>query len=129
MLVSNDSVTLHTLVQEGNQALVQSLLRSGYDVNTCNTSGMTPLRLAIQRKDRIIIEKLLKYKAHMKDIMVQEWRGVYREEAKDILQLSEGNDGEKHVRFLLADELPQKFDENEISLLYVVFFLGTQRVF
>jgi hypothetical protein len=55
--------------------------------------------------------------------------GVYREEAKDILQLSEGNYGEKHVRFLLADGLPQISDETEISLLYVVFSLGTQRLF
>jgi ankyrin repeat protein len=127
LLISKDSVTLHMLVQDGNQALVQFFLHAGYDVNACDSSGMTPLRLAVRRKDRDLIEILLKNKAHIKDIMAEEWRSAYGKEATDIVQLAEGSDGANRVCFPVADELSQTSTETERRLLYVISFLASPK--
>lgn len=47
----NERVTLHSVVQERNGKLVDFLLSCGYDVNTRDIQGQTPLHLAVSFQD------------------------------------------------------------------------------
>ncbi|KAI1126704.1 ankyrin repeat-containing domain protein [Nemania abortiva] len=118
-LIHKDTLTLHMLVAEGNQGSVQLLLDAGYNVNTCDINGITPIQLAIQRKDAGLIQKLLKYNGHAKDIMASEWRNAFGKEKEDIVQLWKGGDEAGRLCFITADELtPQAFTEPERSLFH-----------
>jgi hypothetical protein len=86
---------------------------------------LTPLRLAIRRKSLVLIELLLKYSANTKGIMANEWLDAYANQTIHILQLAEGNNGEKRVHLPL-DELPQMPAETERRLLWVILFLFPQ---
>ena len=116
LLIGRDSVTLHMLVRERNETLVQLLLHAGYDVDACDSNGLTPLRLAIRRKNPVLIEILLKYSANMEGIMAHEWLDAYASQPIYILQLAEGNNGVKCVR-LPQGEILQTSAENERRLL------------
>ncbi|KAJ2986733.1 hypothetical protein NUW58_g4888 [Xylaria curta] len=115
-LAQKDSITLHMLIREGNQALVEFLLHAGSNINACDKKGTTPLRVAIQRKDRELIAKLLKHMARPTNITIEQWLAAYGKEATDILQLSEGNDKVTSVRFPLEEELHQAHAKNERHL-------------
>ena len=62
-------------------------------INSADNDGVPPLRLAIRRKDRDLIEFLLKKSADTKGIGAGEWRAAYRKHASDIVKLSEGQEG------------------------------------
>ncbi|PQE15320.1 ankyrin repeat-containing protein [Rutstroemia sp. NJR-2017a BVV2] len=132
LLARKDTITLHRLVQEGEQTAIKLLLTANYDVHVKNglgrtplhiaaslgyleiardlisggaeinsedSDGMTPLRLAMRRKNCNLIRELLRHKAHTKDIMAKEWRDAFCKENIDIVQLSERGDQAKRLEF------------------------------
>lgn len=58
--MSDSNTPLHVAVQNGNLEIVQILLDSGFDVNTCNSQGQTPLYLATRAGHADIVSLLLK---------------------------------------------------------------------
>ncbi|KAK5628857.1 hypothetical protein RRF57_004572 [Xylaria bambusicola] len=118
-LAQKDNITLHMAIQERNQALAEFLLYVGSNINARDERGMTPLRLAIQQKDRQLIETLLKYMAQPMGITIEQWRAAYNKEPTYVLQLSEDSNKMTRVRFLLGEELPSTYAKNEKYLLYV----------
>ncbi|KAI0118811.1 ankyrin repeat-containing domain protein [Nemania sp. FL0031] len=115
-LVHRDTFTLHMLIWERSQSSIQLLLDAGYNVNTRDSNGMTPIQLAVQVKDGDLVQKLLKYKAHPKNIMASDWRNVFGKEEKDIVQLSKGSDGARQLCFITADDLLQTPTQTERCL-------------
>ncbi|KAF2968612.1 hypothetical protein GQX73_g4996 [Xylaria multiplex] len=103
ILIPKDSVTLHMLAKEGNQALTQVLLDAGYDVNACDSGGMTPIQSAVQKKHGNLVQTLLKYKADTKYITASEWRNAFGKEEKEAVQLSEATDRTSYLTFIKAD--------------------------
>jgi hypothetical protein len=125
LLINRDTATLHSLVQKGNKIWIKSLLSSGYDVNRCGRTGMTPIRLAFLRKDRDLIELLLKYGAETETIMADEWLDVYKRRRTDIIQLVEGLEREKRISFIEKERVgeiqtSESIRNFERRLLYVV---------
>ncbi|KAK6449472.1 hypothetical protein FP744_10005722 [Trichoderma asperellum] len=90
---------LHTAILSGQLELAKDLISYGAGINLQDIDNMTPLQLAIQKKDDAFIQELLKKKAEMKGIMVNEWRDAYSKENIDIIQISEALNGERQVRF------------------------------
>uniref|UniRef100_A0A093V638 Serine/threonine-protein phosphatase 6 regulatory ankyrin repeat subunit B n=1 Tax=Talaromyces marneffei PM1 TaxID=1077442 RepID=A0A093V638_TALMA len=99
-LISRDTTTLHSLVQQGNRESAKMLLSAGCNVDRCDPSGTTALRLAIQRKDREMIDMLLTFGAGTKGVMAHEWLDVYGRQKGDAVQLLEGADGQQRVNFI-----------------------------
>ncbi|KUL83782.1 hypothetical protein ZTR_06613 [Talaromyces verruculosus] len=99
-LIRKDTTTLHSLVQDGDRALTELLLATGYDVNRCDPGGTTALRLAIRRNDREMVELLLENGAVTRGVMANEWLDVYGRQKTDLIQLLEGANGRKHVSFI-----------------------------
>ncbi|PCH05679.1 Hypothetical protein PENO1_021120 [Penicillium occitanis (nom. inval.)] len=126
-LIRKDTTTLHSLVQDGDRALTELLLATGYDVNRCDPGGTTALRLAIRRKDREMVELLLENGAVTRGVMANEWLDVYGRKQTDIIQLLEGANGQKHVSFIerstLANTPAFSMDEKRL----VVFPIDWQR--
>ncbi|KAF4947139.1 hypothetical protein FSARC_14044 [Fusarium sarcochroum] len=58
-LAARDTVTLHSLVQEGNLSPIEYLLDNGYAINTKDSQGQTPLHIAILNHHFEIADKLL----------------------------------------------------------------------
>ena len=51
--------SIHDAVYEGNWSLVNQLLKEGVDVNQINPEGKTPLEIARERGDNLIIKLLI----------------------------------------------------------------------
>ncbi|PTB39227.1 hypothetical protein M441DRAFT_70368 [Trichoderma asperellum CBS 433.97] len=90
---------LHTAILSGQLKVVTDLISYGAEINLQDIDNMTPLQLAVQKNDGAFIQELLKKKAEMKGIMVNEWRDAYSKESIDILQISEALNGERQVEF------------------------------
>ncbi|CAJ0543837.1 Ff.00g039510.m01.CDS01 [Fusarium sp. VM40] len=59
ILAGRDTVTLHSLVREGNLPLMEILLDNGFKIDTRDSEGQTSLHLAISHNHFDIAEKLL----------------------------------------------------------------------
>ena len=51
--------TLHDAVRAGDVAVVRSLLKQGYDVSQANTNGETPLQLAAEHGNPLVLDQLI----------------------------------------------------------------------
>jgi ankyrin repeat protein len=87
--------------------ITTELISSRANINAENPNGMTPLRLALRLKNQDLIHLLLKESVDLKDIMAEEWRNAYGNEARDIVHLSEGSNGDKMARVLAESEIPE----------------------
>lgn len=122
LLINRDTTTLHSLVQEGERRLIERLLAVGYDVDRCDAGGTTALRLAIRRKHREMVELLLEHGAVTRGVMASEWLDIYGRQSADVVQLLEGNNGQKSVSFIKTGTLAnlQTFLNQQRRLLYVI---------
>jgi ankyrin repeat protein len=105
---SLNQTPLHVAVLLGLMELTETLISSAPDIiNSADSNGMTPLRLAIGERNRRLIDLLLEKSADTKDIGADEWRVALgkptsEELTPDIVKLSEGHRGGsvEFVRFL-----------------------------
>ncbi|KAK2669662.1 Ankyrin repeat [Fusarium oxysporum f. sp. vasinfectum] len=65
ILVTRDTVTLHSLVREGNLSSVEILLDNRYDINTKNDVGQSSLHVAVDNNRFGIAVKLLERGANV----------------------------------------------------------------
>ncbi|KAA8641770.1 uncharacterized protein ATNIH1004_010709 [Aspergillus tanneri] len=91
---------LHFAVSLGHLEIALDLISCGAEINPQDCDGLTPLRLAMQRRNCHLIQELLKRKARVDRITAKEWRDAYGKQDRDIVQLSEGDDGTKRVDFV-----------------------------
>lgn len=91
---------LHLAVLLGHRDIARALMLQGVDVNCKDDYDMTPLQLAMQRKNGDLIQELLAFKAYPEGIMGKEWRDAFGKRSEDVVELSRGPDGEHYVKFL-----------------------------
>ncbi|EED14695.1 ankyrin repeat-containing protein, putative [Talaromyces stipitatus ATCC 10500] len=103
-LISRDMVTLHGLVRDGDLIMAERLLDCGYDVDRCDASRQTALRLAFQLKNRETIDFLLRYGAQTKGIRASDWLAAYGRPRTDIIHLEEDTYAKQWVNFISKDK-------------------------
>ncbi|KAL2072220.1 hypothetical protein VTL71DRAFT_11563 [Oculimacula yallundae] len=82
---------LHMAIEHGRTSVVQALIAAGADVNEVDESGLSPLSLAAQKQDIIIMQALLAAKPLSNDGSLHEAARTVNAEAIELL-LGKGHD-------------------------------------
>lgn len=98
---------------EASLSLAKSLLKQGYNVNTKNDAGITPLQSAVQAERLQSVDFLIREHASMEGIAVSEWRALLAPEAKEAALLLTP----VFVRAISADEVSRTAENGPSALL------------
>jgi ankyrin repeat protein len=105
---------LHIAILSGHLDIAKTLLSHGANTDIQDNDYLTPLLLALQRKNDNLIQELLKFKADMTGIMIEDWRYAYSKSSADIVLLSETAARERQVEFLAI--LPTMNELSQVSI-------------